>query len=272
MTTPAPAVPPSGNTNSWANRTYQGMSHYVAYTAGRGVQLYTSARDATTGAVSWVAENRREILDTAVQSIPALGLALQSAGTARGDSAQGASSAYNWGVAMTGASGVYTVVAEGRRALSTNSDRPGSLPRFTLGAIEAAGAGMYAGLAGPNPTVQSIGAGMQAAGAFGQSVMNSWQQNAANTNNRLPVTAPTSSSVSATAPQLPPLSFDSTAVQRAAPPNNPVATYTNQNQPASYTTGQTTGQTSGQSSGHASGSNRGAYNTNQNLSNRGRGR
>ncbi|MFJ9423924.1 hypothetical protein [Streptomyces sp. NPDC101249] len=261
MTTPTPAVPVGGTTEPWTNRFYQNTSHIMTIAADRTFQLYTSVWDATAGAMRWVADNRAELLRTAVDSMPAGGLALQAVGTARGDSAQGAGSAYNWGVVLTGVGGAYNVAYELRTGLSSTSDRPGNLPRMALGAMEAAGAGMYAGLAGPNPTLQSIGAGVQAAGAFGQTVMNNWQRNAAD--NRLPVTAPTSNPVAAVAPQIPAQSFDPRAAQ-GAPAGNPVAAYTHQTQPASYTTGQTSGQ--------ASGSNRGAYNTNQHVSNRGRGR
>jgi hypothetical protein len=212
MTTPAAttAVPPTaGTTTMFRNRTYPNLSHYIQYAQGQAAKLYTGTVDAATGTAHWVQENRASVAVTAAQSIPAVGLGLQAVGTARADTSQGAQSTYNWGILLSAGNGGYHVVAQGYNALS-NSETPGNLPRFTLGALEIIGAGMYA-FGGPNTNTQAAGAAVQAAATVGQVMYTNWQNNAQQQHTvpstSLPVTAP-APPVASAAPQLTPVSVD----------------------------------------------------------------
>ncbi|MFJ2818414.1 hypothetical protein [Streptomyces sp. NPDC087294] len=175
MTTPAAQLPDS-STQSWGNSAHVGLQHFIAYTKEKGVQLYTGGVDAATNTFNWAVENRWEIMDSAIRTAPAMGLALQAIGTARGDASEGVRSAYNWGVAISGGNGLYTIGAQLNAAFNPNSERPGSIPQIALGSLEAGGAIAYG--MGTNPTVQAAGAGIQALGSGVQSVVNDFTRKA----------------------------------------------------------------------------------------------
>ncbi|CAL9489928.1 hypothetical protein [Streptomyces sp. enrichment culture] len=135
--------------------------HYIA-----GSQLMTHAGDAA----GWVAEHRGQIVSAAVDGLAPASVALQSIGTGLNDSAQGARSSYNWGVVLSGADGLRTVLIQGSRAFRPHPSDPPDVLAGVLGAARVAGAAAY-GLA-PTPEGRAVGAGVQALGMAGEYALN----------------------------------------------------------------------------------------------------
>ncbi|MFJ2608789.1 hypothetical protein ACIQOU_21420 [Streptomyces sp. NPDC091279] len=244
MTTPTAQLPDS-STQTWVDKANENLRYFIAYSQEKGAQLYRGTRNAANDTYNWAVENRAAIIKTAVDSAPAVGLALQSVGTSLGDSSQGVNSAYNWGIAISGANGLYQIGVEVNAALNPNSDRPGSIPKMAMGATEFAGAAMYAGLRGINVPLQTAGAAAQAAGSISQVIYDKFtdkadreirsQTGSPEPGRARPVAvsnnAPAGNFAPTTAPRQPAPTFDPSTTQRSAPAN--AATNVANLQPAS---------------------------------------
>ncbi|MFF8634914.1 hypothetical protein ACF052_12045 [Streptomyces pilosus] len=164
--------------------------HYIA-----GSQLMTHAGDAA----GWVAEHRGQIVSAAVDGLAPASVALQSIGTGLNDSAQGARSSYNWGVVLSGADGLRTVLIQGSRVFRPHPSDPPDVLAGVLGAARVAGAAAY-GLA-PTAEGRAVGAGVQALGMAGEYALN---------RHRASQQPQQATPVPSVAPQLPAQQFPST--------------------------------------------------------------
>ncbi|GGV17963.1 hypothetical protein ABZX82_05085 [Streptomyces griseoflavus] len=166
-----------------------------AYHRIAGSQLMTYAGDAA----GWVAENRGQIVSAAVDGLAPASVALQSIGTGLNDSAQGARSAYNWGVVLSGAEGLRTVLIQGSRAFRPHPSDPPDVLSGVLGAARVAGAAAY-GLA-PTAEGRAVGAAVQSLGIAGDYALYRY---------RASQQSQQATPVSSVAPQLPAQEFPST--------------------------------------------------------------